>query len=98
MEFLIPIDDYKRKTPDIVMNGVIVEIKSPTGNSRRRTVRAQFDRASNQHASAMIFDGRRTKLADEFLQKEILRELNMRNRIKRVVFITKSKKVLEFVK
>jgi hypothetical protein len=68
VEFLIPVDDYKRKTPDIVMGGVLCEIKSPIGNSRKTTVRKQFQRASNQHARCMIFDGRRTKLSDEYLQ------------------------------
>ena len=97
LEFLIPIDDYKRKTPDIVMNGIIFEIKSPTGNSRH-TVRNQFDRASSQHASGLILDGQRTKLDDATLKKQIMRELTMRHRIKRVIFITKSQKVLEFRK
>jgi hypothetical protein len=31
VEFLIPIDDYKRKTPDIIMLGIEFEIKSPIG-------------------------------------------------------------------
>ena len=97
VEFLIPIDDYKRKTPDIVMNGIIFEIKSPTGNSRH-TVRNQFDRASSQHASGLILDGQRTKLDDATLKKQIMRELAMRHRIKRVIFITKSQKILEFRK
>lgn len=97
VEFIIPTDDYKRKTPDIIMNGVIFEIKSPTGNSRN-TVRNQFDRASSQHASGLVLDGRRTKLDDTTLKKQIARELVMRHRIKRVIFITKSRKILEFSK
>ena len=97
VEFLIPIDDYKRKTPDIVMNGIIMEIKSPMGNSRH-TVRNQFDRASSQHASGLVLDGQRTKIDDETLRKYILRELSMRHRIKKVIFITKTQEVLEFKK
>ncbi len=97
IEFLVPLDDYKRKTPDIVMNGVIWEIKSPTGNSKH-TVRNQFDRATAQHVSGLVFDARRTKLADDVLQKAILRELAMRHRIKRVIFIGKDSKVLEIKK
>ena len=29
VEFIIPIDDYKRKSADIIMNGVAWEIKCP---------------------------------------------------------------------
>ena len=98
IQFLEPLDDYKRKTPDVVMNGKIVEIKSPEGKSRKLTVRRQFDRATKQLANEMIFDGRRTKLPDEFLRREILKELQKRHRITRVIFIGKDKKVLEITK
>jgi hypothetical protein len=94
IEFIAPINDYKRKTPDIVMNGVLWEIKSPIGNSKRHTVSYQFDRASKQ-SKCLIFDGRRTKLPDDFLKKRIVFELNKHKSIKRLVFITKSQKILE---
>ena len=45
VEFLIPVDDYKRTSPDVLMNGVIWEIKSPKGKSRY-TIQEQFKRAS----------------------------------------------------
>jgi hypothetical protein len=95
VEFLIPIDDYMRKTPDIVLNGVLCEIKSPTGASKKHTVKFQFDRATAQHVNCLIFDGRRTKLPDDFLLNAIKRELEHRRRIKRVIFITKSSSVVE---
>lgn len=95
VEFLIPIDDYMRKTPDIVMNGILCEIKSPTGASKKHTVKYQFDRATAQHANCLVFDGRRTKLPDDFLLNAIKRELGYRRRIKRVIFITKSGSVIE---
>ncbi|MCL2037850.1 hypothetical protein FWG95_02500 [Candidatus Saccharibacteria bacterium] len=98
VQFIDPLDDYKRKTPDMVMNGRVIEIKSPEGNSQKSTVRHQIDRASRQLVSEMIFDGRRTKLSDDFLRKEILRELQKRRRIKRVIFISKTEKVLEIIK
>jgi hypothetical protein len=98
VEFLIPVDDYKRKTLDILMLGVEFEMKSPIGNSRKHTVKGQFDRANQQLASHLIFDGRRTALPDDFIIKSIKRELAMRRRIKRVIFITKSAEVLEIKK
>ena len=41
VEFLIPVDDYKRKSADIVMLGVEWEIKSPHGASKS-TIGNQF--------------------------------------------------------
>jgi hypothetical protein len=98
VEFIIPLDDYKRKTPDIVMNGVVMEIKSPTGKSRQHTIKYQFDRAMKQHTNSLVLDGRRTKLRDDFIEKQIRHELTIRHRIKQVVFINKVGKVLEFKK
>jgi hypothetical protein len=93
VEFLIPVDDYRRKTPDIVMFGVEWEIKSPVGKGRN-TIRHQFGRASSQ-ARNIVFDGRRTKIDDDSLQKGILREIKEHHSIQRVIFITKSQNVLE---
>ena len=45
VEFLMPIDDYRRKTADIAMLGLEWEIKSPTGSSKY-TIQKQFRRAS----------------------------------------------------
>ena len=95
VEFLIPIDDYKRKTPDIVMLGRPWEIKSPTGDSRKYMVKYQFARASKQHARSLIFDGRRTKLPDDFLLEQVRKELAIRRRTREVIYITKSSKIIE---
>ena len=97
IEFIAPINDYKRKTPDLVMNGLLWEIKSPTGKSRRHTVSYQFDRASKQ-SKFIIFDGQRTELTDDFLQKRISFELEKHRSIRKVIFITKSQEVLEIEK
>lgn len=94
IEFLIPIDSYKTKTADIVMNGIMWEIKSPKGNSVTSTIQAQFKRGAKQSRS-LIIDGRRTKLTDTYIQKQIILELRHRSRIKRVIYITKSSKVNE---
>jgi hypothetical protein len=94
VEFIIPIDGYKIKTADIVMNGLLWEIKSPIGKSRRHLVNAQFDRASKQSKN-IIFDGRRTPLDDEFMMKQIRFEISRRSSLRRVIFITKSEIIVE---
>ncbi|MDR0887315.1 MAG: hypothetical protein LBM97_01345 [Candidatus Nomurabacteria bacterium] len=95
--FLEPIDFYKVKTADFVANGLEWEIKSPIGNSKRETVRQQFRKASKQ-AKNIVLDGRRTKLEDDFILKQIERGLQNHRSIKKLLFITKDEKVLEIKK
>jgi hypothetical protein len=78
-----------------VLLGVLCEIKSPIGKSRKHTIKDQFDRATNQQASVLVLDGRRTKLDDEHILTKIRHELSHRRRIKRVVFITKAEEIID---
>ena len=92
VEFLIPVDDYKRKSPDIVMLGVQWEIKSPKGTSKV-TIKNQFQRASKQ-ARNIVIDTRRTKLKYESIEKSVLFEMEKRPYIKRVILIDNRKNVI----
>jgi hypothetical protein len=98
VSFIIPINDYGRPSPDILMNGILVEMKSPTGNSLKHTIKEQFDRATEQHVAILMIDSRRTKLKDEYIVGKIKRELQYRRRIKKVILITKFAEVIEFEK
>jgi len=93
IEFLIPVDDYKRKSADISMFGVEWEIKCPTGKSKY-TIQEQFRRASKQ-AKNIIIDTRRTKLKYNIIEKSVFFELRKRPSIKKVVLINKFEKVVE---
>ena len=93
IELLRPIDDYKRKTADFVMDGVVWEIKAPEGNSKE-TIGRILKRASKQSVN-IVLDCRRTALPDEIIKKKVCYELTKRRQIKRVVMIMKDKKVIE---
>ena len=93
VEFIIPIDDYKRKSADIVMLDVEWEIKCPYGASKS-TIGNQFQFASKQSKN-IILDTRRTKLDDVSIKKSVLVEIKKRPSIKKVVLIDKSEKVVE---
>ena len=96
VEFLIPVDDYKRKSADIVMLGVEWEIKCPHGASKS-TIGNQFRFASKQSKN-IIIDTRRTSLEYESIEKRVLFETKRRPTIKRVVLIDKLEKVIEIQK
>ena len=95
IEFIRPIEGYKIKNPDILIMGRIYEIKSPLGNSKKSTVKRQFEKATLQHAYGLVFDSRMTKLSESYLIASVRYELSLRSRIKKVVFITKRGKIIE---
>ena len=92
VEFLTPVDDYKRKSADIVMLGIEWEIKCPIGKSKY-TIQEQFRRASKQ-AKNIIIDMRRTKLEHENIEKLMFFEVKKRPYIKKVILIDKFDKVI----
>jgi hypothetical protein len=94
VEFLIPIGGYKTKTHDIVIEGLIWEMKAPKGDSKT-TVGNQFKRSSKQRARHIVFDARRTCLKDEEIKVKIRYEMRRRKSVKRVLFISKSRSVVE---
>jgi len=94
VKFLKPIIGYKIKTADFVIQGVLWEHKCPISKSHRRCVNVQLDRASQQ-ARCIIFDARRTELNDEFLKKQLYKELSTRHSIRKLVFITKNSEIIE---
>jgi len=96
VEFLIPVDDYKRKSADIVMLDVEWEMKCPTGNSKS-TIGAQFRRASKQ-SRHIIIDTRLTKLKYEEIEKQVHVEIKKRVSIKKVILINKFGEIVEIRK
>ncbi|MDR0979915.1 MAG: hypothetical protein LBM12_02050 [Candidatus Nomurabacteria bacterium] len=93
IEFLVPSNAYKVRTPDIVMNGRMWEIKSPTSDSNH-TIEKQFKLSAGQSHN-LVIDGRRSGRKDELLIKDIKRELKLHKAKRRVLFITKDAKVLD---
>ena len=96
VEFLMPVDDYMRKTADIIMHGVEWEIKSPIGDSKS-TIGNQFRTASKQSGNIVI-DTRRCALEYDKIEKAVLLELKKRPTIKRVILIKAFEKVVEIKK
>jgi hypothetical protein len=90
--FIPPVNDYKRQTPDIIMNGKYWEIKSPTA-SGKKTIRRIIMKAKKQ-SKHIIVDGARTKLLDEVICKQLRQELDINKDIKELLFIDKCEKIL----
>jgi len=96
IKFLIPIDDFKRKSADIVMLGVEWEIKCPRGESKS-TIGNQFRFASKQSKN-IIIDTRLTKLDYKSIENRVHFEIKKRPVIKKVILIDKFDKIIEIQK
>ena len=95
VEFLRPVDDYKRKTPDIMFKGQLWEMKSPMGKAKS-SIERQLKRALKQSKNVII-DGRRSVLADDMIELELRRQCVLRHSMRKLVFITKNKIVIEII-
>jgi len=92
VEFLIPVDDYLRKTADINMLSIEWELKCPIKDSKS-TIQNLFRRASKQ-AKNIIVDTRHTKLKYEVIEKRVRFEITKRPYIKKVILIDKFEKII----
>jgi len=95
VEFLIPIDDFKRKSADIKMFGIQWEIKSPVGGSKS-TIQNQFRRGAKQSKN-IILDVRRTKLKYEIAQKRVRFELQKHPHLNKIILVENLKNFVNVV-
>jgi hypothetical protein len=84
------------RTPDLKMNGIKWEMKAPKGKGEYE-IQQIFKRALRQ-APNVIFDLRRSKLHQAKAVAQIERNFKLDRRAKRVIIITKSRKVLDLAK
>jgi len=94
VEFIVPSRTKGSKTPDVKIDGILWEIKSPTG-SGKKTVEKQLQRAGKQSKN-IILDGRRSKLEDDAFKKELHKKFALVRSIKRIIFIKKDDELIDF--
>ena len=92
--FLKPSGIPNMNTPDILMDGVEWEIKSPQGKSRN-TIEENFRKAVRQ-SRYIIFDLRRIQLPESHCISKLEKEYNFRPYLKRLYVICKSDKLLKY--
>lgn len=95
VEVIRPTNTPKMNNPDILMTGTMWEIKTPI-NYNKNTLKNRMKKASKQ-ANQVIFDLRNVK-NHEKAQKYIIELFRGNRRIRRMIIITKDKKVLDLRK
>ena len=94
---LIPKSNLEgQHTPDVVIDNVRWEMKSPTGETKN-TIKNNIQNALRQ-STYVILDLRRIKRPMEKCMNEIEREFKENKKIKRILVITKTGKLLDFSK
>ncbi|MBQ9610153.1 MAG: hypothetical protein IJV15_12015 [Lachnospiraceae bacterium] len=94
---LIPSSQVKgMRTPDISVNGILWEIKSPTG-SGKNTLKHTLQNASHQ-SNNVIVDLRRCKLPQDQAIKDLEQRFNLSKRIRRMKIITNDEIIIDFKK
>ncbi len=79
------------KSPDIRINGLLWEIKSPTG-SGKRNIERQLQHAMKQ-SDNIIFDARRSKIHIAKIRSNLNYQTGITKRLKKLLLITKIGKV-----
>ena len=97
VELIKPTYTPKIRNPDIMMNGIIWEMKSPQGKSKR-TVERIFNRGAHQSQNLIIDLRRRSAQNLEKDIKDLENRFHKSSRIKRLYIITHNGKLLSYKK
>ena len=93
IEFLVPVDKNRIKTPDIKMDGILWEIKAPK-NKGKHTMQHAFRKALYQ-SKYVIFDLQRIKMSNDKAISELKQKFKIVKICKRLLIITKDKKLFD---
>ena len=96
VELIPPSRIRNLRMPDITLQGVAWEMKSPSGDGKY-TIKNIVQNASHQ-AENIIIDLRRCKMMDEQAIKEIKRYFDLSRRIRHIIIITKLLETIDFCK
>lgn len=81
---------------DFIMQGVLWELKSPTGNGKN-TIKHTIQNATHQ-SNNIIVDLYRCRLDETHAINELKQHFQLSKRLRRMKVITKSEKILDFNK
>lgn len=96
IESIRPINTPKVNNPDILMDGTIWEMKAPI-SFNENTIKIRMKKASKQ-AKRIVFDFRNMKKEYREAEEYVIRLFAGNHEIRRMIVITKDKKVLDYNK
>lgn len=94
VEFVAVSNNHKAKTADVVIDGVLYEIKSPK-TDKLSAVERNLKRATKQSGNTIIDSRRMSKLHDATIQKFLAQKLKQQKTIKKILFVNRRHKVID---
>lgn len=82
-----------RNTPDFLIDSILWELKSPRGKGKNN-IQRQLQYASRQ-SSNVILDASRSKMHANRIKREVEYQFKITRSVKRLMFVSKDKKVFE---
>ena len=96
IELIKPTRTKKVKNPDVLIMGAVWEVKTPI-SSNKNTIKNRFREAADQ-ASKVIFDLRNIRNGADEAEKQIIELFKGNGKVRRMIVIEKSGKLLDFIK
>ena len=96
IEVIRPTSTPKTHNADILMMGTIWEMKAPT-TSNLKTIKKRIHEASEQ-SGHLIIDLRGVKRDSNKVEKDVIKRFESNSDLRRMILITKDRKVLDFRK
>lgn len=96
IELIKPTRTKKVKNPDVLIMGAVWEAKTPI-SSNKNTIKNRFREAADQ-ASKVIFDLRNIRNGADEAEKQIIELFKGNGKVRRMIVIEKSGKLLDFIK
>lgn len=94
IEFLATKNVKKAKSPDVLMDGVKWEIKSPVAQ-KLSAVERNLKRAYRQSTNILFDSHRMGRLPDKSIQKELVKQFVLTKKIKRLLFVNRKREVID---
>jgi len=88
------IPEASHKTPDIKLDGVEYEIKSPRSN-RIAAVEQNLKRASAKCPNIILDSNRMKNIPDRSIQSYLVKQLKTQKAIKKILFVNREHKIID---
>lgn len=93
---ILPVETPKVHNPDVLLDGAIWEMKSPT-SSNLKTIKKRIHEASEQ-ATRLIVDLRRIRRGYEKVENDVAKRIRNKNSIRRAIVILNDGRVFYYKK
>jgi hypothetical protein len=94
VEFLVTNGVRYAKSPDVLVDGRMWEIKSPR-TDKLSAVERNLKRATKQSGSIIIDSQRMSKIHDSSVQKLLIQKYQQQKTIKRLLFVNRKRQVVD---